>query len=188
MRLQMLISLLFIHISSLCAQDVDLKVIKVEAATSEQILENEDVSVRVQGFVEATRINATGIHFLDFKGSDFICVTFAGFVEKFPDGPPAEFYKEKWVEVTGKIQNYRGTPQIRLESPDQVKILDQPSPPPPAPPQVTEAAKEPETKAAIPAPKEKPATPNLPPTRELEVINGVPALDWRKYFPESSSR
>ncbi len=188
MRL-IVISLLLIHSRALLAEEADLKVIKLEAVSSEQILENEEVIVRVQGFVEATRVNATGIHFLDFKGSDFVGVTFAGFVEKFPDGPPSEFYKGKWVEITGKIQNYRGTPQIRLESPDQVKILDQPLPPAPVAPQVAEAApKEPETKEPKPAPQEKPPVSSPTSTRELEVINGVPALDWRKYFPESSPR
>ncbi|MDF1751677.1 MAG: hypothetical protein P1U89_02760 [Verrucomicrobiales bacterium] len=179
-----LITILCLICSSLSAQDATTKLIKLGTIPDSKILEDEGTAVRVSGFVEATRSNATGIHFLDFKDSDFVCVTFGRYVGDFPEGPPSEIYKEKWLEVSGTIQNYRGAPQIRLESPDQVKILETP-PPAPAPekPAPAEAEPEPETVTETKSPPVEPEK-TEPKRYEPEMVDGVPALDWRKYFPE----
>ncbi|MDF1814467.1 MAG: hypothetical protein P1V20_19835 [Verrucomicrobiales bacterium] len=168
------------------AQEPVLKLIDLGKVPAEKILEDEGETVRVRGFVTSTSTNATGINFLDFKDTDFVCVTFGRFVSNFTDGPPAEVYKEKWIEVSGEIQNYRGAPQIRVESPEQVKILAEPPPPPPEPDPSPEMAKEEKKEEVVKKPEPEPevAPEKAEKGRELEVIDGVPALDWRKYFPE----
>lgn len=169
--------------SILLAQDVATKLIDLEEVSELKILEDEGEAVRVRGFVERTNTNATGINFLDFKGTDFVCVTFGRHLSSFPDGGPAEIYNEKWIEVSGKIENYRGNPQIRIESPDQVKIIDEPAPKPPEPEPVVvvEEPKKEEVVKPKPAPAPEPVAKD---GRQLEMVNGVPAVDWRKYFPE----
>ena len=162
------------------------KLMKLTERSTAELLEDEGEKVRVLGFVDETRKNATGIHFLEFKDSDFVCVTFARYAKEF-EGPPSEIYKEKWLEVTGEIENYRGNPQIKLLTPDQVKIV--PGPPPPKP--VVEVAKtdgkgEPGEEEEKPKEEEvKPVVAKKEPEGPVvEIIDGVQALDWRKYFPE----
>jgi len=171
------------------AQEPATRRIELAKTPAAQILEEEGNTVRVSGFVESTQVNATGIHFLRFRDSEFTCVTFARHVKDFPGGPPSEAYKEKWIEVTGLIENYRGKPQIKLTLPDQVKIIEAPAPPPvaqtppPAKPPVDAPDKEAgKPKTGDPAPVVK--APEAKPGRVVEIIDGVEALDWRKYFPE----
>ena len=171
--------------SCLMAQDA-IRLIKLSETESAKILEAEGEKVRVSGYVESTRTNATGIHFLHFQDTDFVCVTFPQFLDQFGEKPPSEQYVEKWIEVSGEIQNYRGTPQIRLTSSDQVKTI--PAPPVPKP-VVEEPEKVAETKEEGTEEKPKPEETPTPKEkknsgRALEVVNGVEALDWRKYFPE----
>lgn len=184
--------------SSFSQDSVASKRIELSKTSSEQILQDEGNTVAITGFVKSTQVNAAGIHFLEFKDNAFSCVTFARNVKNFPDGPPSEVYKEKWVEVTGPIEKYRGQAQMQLASPDQVKIIDAP-----APPAMTEkvpAGSEDQTALnASEAPKteapktEEPAAeaitpvvaaPPAQPGRVVEVIDGVEALDWRTFFPE----
>lgn len=175
------------------AYSQDAKRLFVLSETSaDKMLEVEGETVRVKGFVETTNKNATGIHFLNFKGPDFQCVTFARYVRNF-EKPPMDLYKEKWIEVTGEIQNYRGNPQIRLTDPTQVKILDQPAPvkqvaTTTTPSQPKEEEEKPTSEKAIVEVEpvvEEPPKPNEP---VVEVINGVPAIDWRQYFPSDQTK
>lgn len=175
--------LLIVFGSIAIAQETATKLIELDSVPEAKILEDEGELIRVIGFVSSTNVSASGINFINFADTDFVCVTFGRHVGNFPDGQPADIYKEKWLEVSGEIENYRGKPQIRIESPDQVKIVDAPPPKPPepepAPVEVVEEKKPEE-------PKPEPAKPEPVKIegRELEVVNGIPAIDWRKYFPE----
>ena len=170
--------------SSLSAQDAT-RLFKLGEAESAKILETEGESVRVMGYVESTRTNATGIHFLHFQDADFVCVTFPQFLDQFGEEPPSKQYAEKWIEVSGEIQNYRGTPQIRLTSPDQVKLIAAPPVPKPVVEEPEKVADPKEEETEVPKPEEAPKPKEEKKTGPvLEVIDGVEALDWRKYFPE----
>lgn len=65
-----------------------------------------------------------GINFVDFEGNHFVTVTFASDYEKFKPSRPAALYRDKTIEVTGKLDTHNGKWQIKLISPDQVKVLD----------------------------------------------------------------
>lgn len=65
-----------------------------------------------------------GINFVDFEGNHFVTVTFASDYEKFKPSRPAALYRDKTIEVTGKLETHNGKWQIKLTSPDQVKVLD----------------------------------------------------------------
>lgn len=79
----------------------------------------------VEGTVVATH-NSGRACFLNFDQNwrgKFHCVIFAS---AFPDFPPApeEHYRGKRVRVTGKIKEHNGAPQIVLERPAQIEILE----------------------------------------------------------------
>jgi hypothetical protein len=50
-------------------------------------------------------------------------VIFASNFKKFPQ-KPEEFYMNKRVRVSGKIKEYKGSPEIILKNPKQIKIID----------------------------------------------------------------
>lgn len=181
------LSLLALPILAL-AQDAELP--KIDVTDSAALLANEGNEAIVTGKVTSTGSSASGINFLNFDGSDFVCVTFARNLGAFTEGSPVELYDGELIEVTGRIEMYRGSPQIKLESPDQVKILKsetpEPEPVPEAPEMVEteEPAAKPE--APAPTPEDDKSAALQPPTAtdpDVELVDGQPPVDWRKYFP-----
>ncbi|MEO0415449.1 MAG: hypothetical protein AAF226_10915 [Verrucomicrobiota bacterium] len=163
------------------------KLLKVWQHDTEKLLEYEEEEVRIQGFVKSTNVNQTGIHFINFDGSEFVCVTFGRYLTNFAEGPPTEIYNEKWIEVSGTLQNYRGTPQIRLTSPNQVKIIEAPELPKPET-NVTETTTEQtgDADAVVEVAAEEETKPEAPQGPVVEVIDGVQAIEWRQFFPDAS--
>jgi len=53
----------------------------------------------------------------------FTAVIFASDLKKFPPKPD-QFYRNKNVQVTGTIKEYKGKPEIILKEPDQIKITN----------------------------------------------------------------
>ena len=92
---------------SLVAQGASDDALVVPASDAAALEAHDGEAVIVTGFVEETRVNATGIHFLNFKDSEFVCVTFAQQVKGFTDGPPSEVYREQWVAVSGTLEKAR---------------------------------------------------------------------------------
>lgn len=73
-----------------------------------------------------------GMTFLNLDGGKFTVVAWKESYDKFEGGSPAKLYKDKTVEVTGEVFEYRskgaaktdpGKLEIKLTSPDQIKIL-----------------------------------------------------------------
>jgi len=52
----------------------------------------------------------------------FTAVIFASDLSKFPANPD-QYYKNKKVQVTGTIKEYKGKPEIILKGPDQINII-----------------------------------------------------------------
>ena len=80
-----------------------------------------------------------GMTFLNLEGGKFTVIAWKDSYDKFEGGSPAKLYKGQTVEVTGAIEEYRakgaskedpGKLQIRLNSPDQVKVLTTTEPDP----------------------------------------------------------
>lgn len=53
----------------------------------------------------------------------FTAVIFTSDLSKFPANPDL-FYRNKKVQVTGTIKEYKGKPEIILKEADQIKIVD----------------------------------------------------------------
>jgi DNA/RNA endonuclease YhcR with UshA esterase domain len=80
----------------------------------------------------------------DWRGK-FSVVIFASDFDNFPQ-PPHKMYLNKTILVTGKVKEYKGAPEIIVESPEQIEIVGE------------------ETIAAAPSsPTPPPATPSGPP-------------------------
>ena len=58
----------------------------------------------------------------DWRGK-FSVVIFASDFDKFPQ-PPETLYLHKRIHATGKIKSYKGAPEMIVESPNQIEIID----------------------------------------------------------------
>ena len=77
----------------------------------------------IRGKVTRTGQSKGGLQFLNFANAQFVVVCFPSAAAKFTAGQPVDLYKDQIIDVTGKIVQYRDKFQIKLESPDQVKVV-----------------------------------------------------------------
>ena len=145
-----------------------------EVKQIEEIRAAEGQEVRVRGLIERTgRSKGSGMNFLNFTGGEFTVVIFGRSLKNFPEGEPADIFKGKLVEVTGKVEFYKEKPQIVVEKTARIVVLD------------------PETKKPVAAPEEEQASGKKKPASEgkkSEVPKPVtPAkvkVDPRLYFDD----
>lgn len=100
-----------------------LKKEKIFACESENFVGQEKI---VEGRVVSVFKSKKGNLFLnlekDYPQSCLQVVIFKEDLKKFPQNVE-ELFKEKVLEVSGKIKEYKGKPEIIVSSPDQIKIL-----------------------------------------------------------------
>jgi hypothetical protein len=83
-------------------------------------------SAEVRGLVVSVTISPLGTAFINF-GRDYPYQTFAGFVaagSNLATAARIAALPGKLVGITGKIELYRGKPEIKVTSADQIKVLD----------------------------------------------------------------
>ncbi len=81
--------------------------------------------VRVRGRVVAAS-NTGRVCFLNFHRNwrrYFTVVIFASSFDRFPE-PPEKYYLGREIRVLGVVKEYRGKPEIVVESPEQIEILN----------------------------------------------------------------
>ena len=145
-----------------------------EVAQIEGIVAAEGKVVTVRGLVERTgKSKGTGMNFLNFPGEEFSAVVFAKSLKAFPAGEPADLLEGKLVEVTGKVQFYNKKPQIVVEKPAQIVVLD----PVTKKPVAVEAME-------LPAPEGEGKGPEVPVAKVEKVEPGKDKVDPRLYFDE----
>ncbi len=79
----------------------------------------------VEGTIVLTK-NTGKVCFLNFHPNwrrYFTAVIFAEYFTDFPPNPE-EYYLHKQVRITGIIKQYNGKPEIILESPAQIEVLE----------------------------------------------------------------
>lgn len=99
----------------------------IEAKDIEKLRAAVGQTVTVVGTVERTGKDSTsGMNFLNFGSSrgGFTVVVFPSNVPSFPE-PPEQLYRNKKVRITGKVEDHKGAPQIVLEKPEQVEIVEE---------------------------------------------------------------
>jgi hypothetical protein len=131
-----------------------------------------------------------GMTFLNLEGGKFTLVAWKDSYEKFEGGSPAKLYKDKVVEVTGEVFEFRpkgaskddpGKLEIKLSSPEQIRILTDSTPAPEADPKA--ADKKPPAKTEKPKkdgsdPKDK----KDPKPAEEPKTDKTDRVDPKKYF------
>ncbi len=120
-------------LTSLHAQDLPRANAIEEAAVRALLGKKATITGKVTDAFESPK----GMTFLNLDGGKFTVVAWKDRYDKFEGGSPAKLYKDKTIEVTGAIEEYRskgaskddpGKLQIKLNSPDQIKILTPPEP------------------------------------------------------------
>jgi len=79
--------------------------------------------VIVFGKVADTSKSSSGHHFLNFSNG-FKVVCLKDHLGKFAKGGPEVLYRAKLIEVTGTLASHKGRPQMAIEAPSQVKVID----------------------------------------------------------------
>lgn len=107
------------------------------ASAGEHVGETCAIKMRIQ----SARRGDSPLCFLnseaDFRDKkNFTVVIFEAGLTKFKEAgiaEPEKHFDGKMIRVTGKVENYRGRPQIRVEEPKQIEILKEPAAETPAP-------------------------------------------------------
>ncbi len=87
----------------------------------------EDITI--EGAVVRT-YDSGNVTFLNFSNNwqgTMSVVIFAADYEKFPE-PPESLYLNQELHVSGRVKEYKGAPEIVVESPDQIEIVGQTMP------------------------------------------------------------
>jgi DNA/RNA endonuclease YhcR with UshA esterase domain len=102
----------------------------IAATDKDHLIAAEDHDSTVEGKVAKAEKSATGkVLHVTFDGADdskFEAVVFQKNFEEFDKAFDGDFSKAvtgKSVHVTGKLQDYRGHPEIILDKPDQITVV-----------------------------------------------------------------
>lgn len=79
--------------------------------------------VIVSGKVSETSTSGSGHQFINFSNG-FKIVCLKDDVAKFDGGGPVEIYAGKLIEARGEISSHQGKPQMVLQSPEQVQVIE----------------------------------------------------------------
>ena len=147
-------------------------VIYIAATETEELKAKDGQRVTVYGETSGAGKSSSGTNFVNFKEGEFYLVTFKTDLNLFPNGEPADLYDGKRIAVTGVMSIYRGKPQFKLTSPEQVRVLEADEEFPPKQEEMEEA----------PEPEAKPeATPETEP-KPGEEPKRKPPVDPSEYF------
>lgn len=83
-----------------------------------------DQTITVEGDIVRS-YNSGKVAFLNFAQeyqNTFTVAIFASDFGKFPE-PPDEYYLDQRIQVTGKVKEYQGSPEMVVEDPSQIVIL-----------------------------------------------------------------
>lgn len=107
-----------------CGKENSVAESRLHVSESGKLAALEGQDVVVYGKADANKVSGgSAHHFLNFSGSDFSVMCPSEFVAGFPEGGPANLFRDKLVEIRGTLKLHRGKPQITLTSPDQIKEL-----------------------------------------------------------------
>lgn len=104
---------------------------KIPVDDAAALRDNVGKEVTVVGTVARTGKPVGGPQFLNFEGTEFTVVCLPGDLDRFAE-PPADAFNRKSLEVTGKVELYKGRLQMRIRNPSQVRVREAPTAPPPS--------------------------------------------------------
>ena len=97
---------------------------KVAANNHAKVKSLAGKTVTLFGKISRANQSKSGNHFLNFYSSDVTIFCAKKDATKFKSGGPAKLFANKEVEVTGKLESYKGKPQIKIISPQQIRLAN----------------------------------------------------------------
>ena len=91
----------------------------------EEAADYEGQTVTVAGHIVDT-YNSGKVVFLNFDQDftdTFKVVIFPDAWPLFP-APPEDYYRDKTIQVTGQVKMYQNAPEVIVERPDQIEIME----------------------------------------------------------------
>ncbi|MEM9283584.1 MAG: hypothetical protein AAGA96_17315 [Verrucomicrobiota bacterium] len=108
--------------STLIAEDTTFY---LKATDTDSLKAKEGQKVTVYGNTANSGKSASGTNFVNFEGAEFYLVTFKSDLVQFPDGEPSDVLDGKLLAVSGVVSIYQSKPQIKLVSPDQIRLIEE---------------------------------------------------------------
>ena len=102
---------------------------RIAASDSKALRDHLGETVTVYGHVARTGQSKSGINFLNFASAEITAVCLADDVPKFKDGEPADIFRDADVEITSKIELYRGKLQVKIDGPKSIRRIESEKPP-----------------------------------------------------------
>lgn len=102
----------------------ETKTQRVKATNTVELRQLVGQEVTAYGKVESTGKSSSGHQFLNFYGKQLSVFCGKDDVAKFKGGKPADRYKTKEIEVTGKLSLFKGKLQLKLTTPDNIRLLE----------------------------------------------------------------
>ena len=97
---------------------------RIPASDSRALRENLGQQVTVFGHVSRTGKSNSGINFLNFASAEITGVCHPEVASQFSDGQPADIFRNADVEITGKIELYRGKLQVEIDGPQSIRRIE----------------------------------------------------------------
>lgn len=85
-------------------------------------------SVIIKGRIVSARASKAGHEFLNFENRGFYLFCPKDALAEFGERTPAKRFDKQLIEVAGKVERFSGKLQIRVTSPDQIRLADSPDP------------------------------------------------------------
>ena len=98
---------------------------RVKATSTLELRDLVGQEVTAYGSVESTGKSSSGHQFLNFSGKQLSVFCGKDDVAKFKDGKPADLYANKEVEVPGTLSLFNGKLQLKLTTPENIRILEE---------------------------------------------------------------
>jgi len=96
---------------------------RIAAGDSRSLRDRVGEVATVYGHVSRTGKSDSGINFLNFDSAEITAVCLADDASKFEDGEPADVFRDAEIEITGKIELYRGKLQVNLDGPKSIRRI-----------------------------------------------------------------
>lgn len=97
---------------------------RVAANNSAKVKSLSGKTVTLFGKISRANQSKSGNHFLNFYSSDVTIFCAKKDAGKFKSGGPAKLFANKEIEVTGKLEDFKGKPQIKIVSPKQIQLAN----------------------------------------------------------------
>ncbi|MGC1275860.1 MAG: hypothetical protein WBC44_19310 [Planctomycetaceae bacterium] len=98
--------------------------VRIPASDSRSLRDHVGEIVTVYGHVARTGKSDSGINFLNFASAEITAVCLADDASKFKEGEPADVFRDADVEITAKVELYRGKLQVKLDGPKSIRRIE----------------------------------------------------------------